>query len=129
MTYNPLQAALNDMGITRPRPPGWLPDGFAFDGLQTTDMQNNKIITMQYKRGEETIILTFFVYKQSSTGSTRIYEKSAGTPLEYERNGIIHYIFNNLDVTVATWLDGLCECNIQGKISVEEMKSIIDSMY
>ncbi|MDR1156846.1 MAG: DUF4367 domain-containing protein [Oscillospiraceae bacterium] len=124
-----LQTALDELGITQPSAPDWMPNGFVFDNLQVADAQSSKILAVQYKRGKEAILLTFVLYNQPLTELTRNYEKSAGAPLEYKRDGIIHYIFTNLDVTVATWLDGLCDCDIQGKISVEEIKLIIDSMY
>ncbi|MDR1158497.1 MAG: DUF4367 domain-containing protein [Oscillospiraceae bacterium] len=124
-----LQTALDELGITQPNAPGWMPSGFVFDNLQVADAQSCKILAAQYKRGKEAITLTFALYDQPLTELTRTHEKSTGTPLEYERDGIIHYIFNNFDVTVVTWFDGVCDCDIQGNISVKEMKSIIDSMY
>ncbi|MDR0380464.1 MAG: DUF4367 domain-containing protein [Oscillospiraceae bacterium] len=127
--HDAFQAALDDMGITHPKAPGWLPDGFVFNFLQVADMRNSKIVAAQYKRGEENIILTVTLFSRLPPEFTRIHEKSPGDPLEYEYNGITHYIFNNLDRTVATWFYDMRDCDIQGHVSVEEIKAIINSMY
>lgn len=127
--YEPVQAALNELGITRLKAPGWMPDGYEFETLEGTDMANNKILMAYYWRGEDVIIMMITYSKESSQRPNYTYEKSPGTPLEYERNGTVHYIFKNLDITVAAWADELCEYSIQGKISVEEIKLIVDSMY
>jgi hypothetical protein len=123
-----LQEALDKLGISQPKAPSWLPDGFAFDDLQIIDMRNNAILSAQFKSGTRTIVLSITRYEKFSDEPSRSYEKSTGEPLEYEYNDIVYYIFTNLDMTVATWFDGLCECDIQGNISVEEMKIIINSM-
>jgi hypothetical protein len=123
------QATLDDMGISHLKAPGWLPDGFVFDILQFSDMRNSKIVVAQYERGEENIVLTVSLFNQTPSELTRIHEKSPGDPLEYEYNGVTHFIFNNLDRTVARWFDNNCDCDVQGNISIEEMKAIINSMY
>jgi hypothetical protein len=124
-----LQNALDELGITRPKAPAWLPDGFEFAELQTGDTRGGRTVAARYKNGDRLIVLTVRFYEQLSGDLTRSHEKSVGEPLEYERDGVVHYIFNNLDKTVATWVDGMCDCDIQGNISAEEMKSIINSMY
>jgi hypothetical protein len=124
-----LQAALDELGVTQPQAPGWLPDGFEFSVLESSDTRSGGIVSALYKNGEKMIALTFTRYKQIPEELTVNYQKSEGNPLEYEYGGNIHYIFKNLDKTAATWLDGICDCYIQGDVSTEEMKLIINSMY
>jgi hypothetical protein len=124
-----LQTALDEMGVTQAQAPEWLPEGFEFNLLESSDTRTGETVSALYKNGEKMIALTFTLYSQIPEGLAVSHQKSEGEPLEYGHGGNIHYIFKNLDKTAATWLDGTCDCYIQGDISVDEMKLIINSMY
>ena len=42
---------------------------------------------------------------------------------------IVHYIMSNVNVRVAAWVNGTCECSITGPLTEQEMITIIDSIY
>jgi hypothetical protein len=125
-----LQTAFDEVGITSPSVPTQLPDGYAFDRVQTGKMPDYTKVVVLYKSDDnKTIVFTVLSYDETPEPRTRHIEKNSGTPSVYFRTGIDFYLFANTDMTVATWLDGMCDCDIQGDISVSEMKSIINSIY
>ncbi|MDR2360100.1 MAG: DUF4367 domain-containing protein [Oscillospiraceae bacterium] len=124
-----LLGALDELGVYDVRIPEWKPDGFRFESLQIADMRGSKLIVAQYTNGDKRLSLTYRIYEQVPVDAAHEFEKSYGNPEVYEANGVVHYIFSNLDVVVATWVDEMSDCHIQGNISVEEMKQIINSIY
>lgn len=42
---------------------------------------------------------------------------------------ICHYIAKNIDTYIAVWLNGNVECFIQGNLSEDDIKMMIDSIY
>jgi hypothetical protein len=123
------QEALTAFGITRPYAPKYLPAGFEFDTAQAMERPDYVKIAAQYLNGEKGVTITVTSYSTVPNGHLSSIEKSSGTPDIYSSFGIEFYIFANIDNIVATWVDGMTDCNIQGNVSTEEMKSIIDSMY
>jgi hypothetical protein len=126
--YASYQEALNDLGIVRPKAPGWLPDGFHFVSVEIGKLPDRTMILAIYENSERVIIVKVISYSQPLQEFQRSFAKDAGPPESYWHNGIEHYIFFNQEKTVATWLDGMSDCDIQGDISVAEIKAIINSM-
>ena len=42
---------------------------------------------------------------------------------------ICHYIAKNIDTYIAVWFNGNVECFIQGSLSEDDIKMMIDSIY
>lgn len=57
------------------------------------------------------------------------YEKDPEPPESYIAYGIPHYIVKNMDTYTAIWRNENVECFIQGHLSIDELKSMIDSIY
>ncbi|MDR1574216.1 MAG: DUF4367 domain-containing protein [Clostridiales Family XIII bacterium] len=128
-SFAAFQDALDAFGIVRPRIPERLPGEFAFDFFQANERPDYAKISAQYKNGDKIVTATVFSYSAVPEARTRHLEKSAGSPALYARSGIAFYLFDNMERTVATWTDGYVDCEIQGNVSDEEMKAIIDSIY
>jgi nitrate reductase NapE component len=124
-----LQDSLDALGIKSPRAPAWLPDGYSFGAVEFSAMPNRGKVSATYKSGDQVIVLTIIAYKSAPPGGQRVFEKDSGGIIEYRRHNIDFCIFSNMGTTVATWVDGLNDCDIQGMVSAEEMERIIDSMY
>jgi hypothetical protein len=127
--YGSMQSALDEFGITSPKTPNWLPDGYTFVRTEVSDIPGRVKVLGVYGNDGSEITISVVSYSQQPLTYSRNIEKSAGVPVVYNRNGIDHYIFSNLEMKVATWIDGMCDCEIQGDISEDEIKSIINSMY
>ena len=55
-------------------------------------------------------------------------EQSEGLVEEYEVSGIIYYIFTDIDLMKASWINGSYECSIFGNVTIEDLKMMIDSI-
>ncbi|WP_066716856.1 DUF4367 domain-containing protein [Clostridium sp. Marseille-P299] len=128
-TYESFQDALDVYGISEVKEPTWLPSNYQFVGVQVSDTSEYDIIASIYKNEEKSITVTVIKYSEIPSGQTRSFEKSEGTPFIFSYNGIDHYIFSNVDKTMVTWTIGMNECDVQGDVSFDEMKSILESMY
>jgi hypothetical protein len=127
--YSSLQDALDANGITQPKAPTWLPEGYEYSKTEIHVLPNQTLIAGIYSKADNELIFTVTSFTDTPPEYSRFTEKSEGEPIIHEQNGIEHYIFKNLDRTVATWLIGTSDCNMQGNISNEEMLSIINSLY
>ena len=55
-------------------------------------------------------------------------EQSEGLVEEYVASGVTYYIFADIDVVKAMWINGSYECDIMGNVTIEELKMMIDSI-
>jgi hypothetical protein len=127
--FTELQDALDEYGIISPRAPGHLPGGFECDFVQASVQPDYVKISAQYESGERVVTMTVRLYSDAPEGRAQYIEKSEGDPVVYSYFGIDFYIFKNIDRTVASWTDGMADCKIQGDVSDEEIKTIINSIY
>lgn len=73
--------------------------------------------------------MSIYIIQQDKPISTRSYEKD-GTLVEiYPVNGIEHYIYENNGRVSVTWYTDVFECSLRGHITVDEARSMIDSIY
>ena len=63
---------------------------------------------------------------ESSSGN--IY-KDEGDPIPYEAGGITHLLTTNAGRAVVLWANGPAECFINGAVTMDELKQMIDSIY
>ncbi len=77
----------------------------------------------------QSILNLMYSYRMDGTFSSSIFEKDGSSVIEYTKNGIVHYIMSNVNVRVAAWVNGTCECSITGPLTEQEMITIIDSIY
>lgn len=59
---------------------------------------------------------------------SNIYEKDNTKVTIYQKNGIDYYLLSNLNTNTAIWKNDSFECQIDGDISIDELKQIIDSI-
>lgn len=69
------------------------------------------------------------VYDSLAQAGTSIYEKNNGPVEKYYSHNICHYIAKNIDTYIAVWFNGNVECFIQGSLSENDIKMMIDSIY
>ena len=103
------------------------------DGFELTDVRNNSrdstgdiAFNVGYIRGSEYIS---YGVRQNGYDPTSIYEKSDKPVEEYEVNGIVHYLFINVDAVMAVWAIDDLEYSIFSNIDSIRVKEIINSFY
>ena len=125
LEYTSLQDALIANGRDSSIIPVVIPEGY-----ELTD------INVEYTPWQETYIGFYSNGDSSLTISVQSYISSSPAQVElsteyiemYSVSGIEYYIFTNLSQNSAVWISGSYECCISGRLSIEEIKLMIDSI-
>lgn len=124
-----IQATLDALQIEENVVPLWIPRSFKLTESRVKHMENYTKIhsTFLFDTQEFTFTIWYYTTVEDATAAT--IEK-AGNPVEsYTVKNIPHYIFTNMDVQSAVWLNNTTLCLISGDLSEEEIKAMIDSIY
>lgn len=117
-------SAITDLPVL----PQWYPEGTTIEQVEEYEVTGIKDICAVFERQGETFSFVVTVY-ETVPEQMGGYEKNEGPPEQYYVNGIPHYIMGNMDRTVAVWRNENAECFIQGNLTVNELKTMIDSIY
>ena len=124
-SYASLQEALEKDGKTISLVPNWFPSGYK---LVDINIEHSPLQTMYraiYTNGEQELGITV----QNHLDGDPVYvEQSDGLVEEYEVTGITYYLFSDVDLMKAKWINNSYECSISGDITIEELKKMIDSI-
>ena len=110
-----------------PLAPRYIPDGFSFVSLDIDDSQSSTIFDASYSTASGKYLLSVYI-NGKSTNSASFFEKGDADVIIYTVGGIDHYIMYNLGTVTAVWLNQEYEGSVSGPISVDEVKSMIDSI-
>lgn len=123
---NSLLGTLKKYGITADLAPTWFPEGYVLDNVDVAETPSRTTFQATYIKSDNEILVSVASLTQSST---RTYEKDSENVTTYSFNGVDHYIMSNLDYTNVVWKEDKYECQISGKISLDDAKKMIDSIY
>lgn len=107
--------------------PTYLPHGYTFDIQEGYETEQMKFLTLFYTGETEDLFLSLniiYFYEDMNTP----YEKDSSDISIYQKNDIDYYIMGNLNTNTAIWKNGSFEFQIDGTISHEELKRMIDSI-
>ena len=122
---NSLRDALNQNGVMDQVIPNWIPKGFMCVDVRANKTPKSLMITAVYDSGGERLIIQI---RQVVGVAPQQIEKNEDLIEIYTADGIEYYIFSNDEFIQTAWIVGEYECLIIGKLSMEEMKKIIDSI-
>ena len=112
------------MGITDPLYPTWLPEDF--ERTESKTIEDPFILHERFQGNNRTLNITI----SPITGSEyTAYQKEKASHEEYCFGNNMHYIFDNTTEITAVWYTDNYTTLIVGNISIDEMHSIIDSVY
>lgn len=120
-----LQDALAQEGIEEKLAPTWMPEGYKNIDLKITSSPRVRNIGATYKKNDERLIIKIC---QTISVQAPQTEKNDDFLELYVVDGVEYYIFSNTETLQAAWSIGEFECIIIGKITLEEMKMMIDSI-
>lgn len=127
--YDTIQAAVEKCGITAPVVPTWFPDGYELDEANYAENQSTKYVFCQFSNQDEGWIhFRVTNYETPLQSKTSSAEKDTSTVGEYVSNDQLFYITNNVENSVVSWSSGTWFASIEGTISEEEIKTMIDSI-
>lgn len=109
--------------------PTWYPEGSSIIRVEENTASNGHNIVVIFSLEKKEFSLSIGIYNTSDDLPTHRYEKNNGSIEEYYCNHIPHYIMGNMEQNCAVWRNGLVECSIQGFLSTDTLKQMIDSIY
>lgn len=120
-----LQETLDLYNITQPLAPSWLPDGYVDVDLKSQRTPREVTISAVYKNEEMQLVIKI---RQIVGAKELKIEKTDGLIEVYSVNGIEYFLFENNGVMQAAWAVDEFECLITADLTIDEMKSIVDSI-
>jgi hypothetical protein len=115
---------LKRLGITEPLYPTWLPEDMERENLLVSEKP--LLLTEEFQGTDRWLILSI----SPTTGSdTATYQKEEKSPMEYLAGNTVHYVFDNTNNVQVVWHTENYTTVIDGNVSLDEMKRIIDSVY
>lgn len=127
--FDPPQDVLDAHGVTQKILPTWLPNGFSLSGsdMYALDAINRNEFSFFYSNSDSSIFLLFIQHTDNSIDSNK-YQKDVGPVEEYQVANVLYYLYTNAGQSCASWYIDNMECFINGDITMDELKEIINSI-
>ena len=123
--YNQLLQVLEDYDIEEKIVPKWLPDGYKHKDVMIMDSPFETSVVAIYERDNVELVIQL---RQIVGMSPEQIEKNDLLLEIHTANDVNYYIFSNTETLQAAWVMGEFECQIIGKITIDELKAMIDSI-
>ena len=120
-----LQDALAQEEINEKLVPTWMPEGYKSKDIKVIKTPRVLNISATYEKNDERLVIKIC---QTIGVQAPQVEKNDDFLELYVVDGVEYYIFSNTETINAAWSIGEFECIITGKIALEEMKKMIDSI-
>lgn len=121
----PFQDALAQEKIAEKLAPTWMPEGYISKDLKISISPRVRNINAIYEKNGSELIIKI---RQTIGVQAPQVEKNDDFLELYVVDGVEYYIFSNTETLQAVWSIGEFECIIGGKITLEEVKMMIDSI-
>ena len=87
------------------------------------------VVRAGYTVGAREFSIQIIIHDTLPETYTITYQKNAEIEEEYLAGGITHYIMGNTETISSMWINGCVEGHIQGELTLEELRKMIDSIY
>ena len=125
LPYSSLQEALEKGNVPTWLVPTDIPEGFDLAEVDVQKTPKKNTYKAKYISDENKLTITI---QDHLDGDPVFVEQSDGLVEEYEVSGVTYYLFADVDLYKAKWINGSYECSISGNITIEELKMMIDSI-
>lgn len=105
--------------------PTWMPAGYELIEIIVDEDPLQKRYVAVYIHGEKYLKISVQSYLNSDPEQI---EQSEGFVEVYEHAGVTYYLFSNFEQVQAAWINGSYECYISGKLTLDQLKTMIDSI-
>lgn len=111
--------------------PTWAPEGTTQrDNIKVVEHINGRRLLGTFATEQSEFIIRVRIYNELPKSYQAEYQMNEeSTKTIFEAGGIMHYLTENYDNCVATWLNGRVEGTIQGTLSIEDLEKMIESIY
>lgn len=123
--YNQLREILAEYKIDESIMPSWLPDRYKHKDITVVSSPFERSIVAIYERDNVELVIQI---RQIVGKIPEQIEKNDSLLEVYTANNVNYYIFSNTETLQVAWVIGESECQIIGKITIEEIKAMIDSI-
>lgn len=123
--YTSLQDLLKRNKVDSKMVPTWIPDGFSLKQVEKVMSPGREVYIAFYQNSEKELTIRIQTYMQENSLKFEVEEGSAEI---YEYLDMKYYIFSNMDQLQIIWLENHYECVISGNISINDAKSMINSI-
>lgn len=127
--YTSIQEAVDALAIKEKVVPTRYPEGYELDHVKTTIMKDWAKIRATFKNGDKEFCFTIRHFDTAENATKADTEKDGKDVELYTVNDISHYILNNVETPTVTWINNTTVCMINGDLSEEDIKTMIDSIY
>lgn len=125
LPYASLQEAI-DYNFSNPvKVPAFIPEGYELVDIHILDNPMQKKYVAIYNNGEFRLKVTVQSYMDSNPEQV---EQGDGLIEIYKVGDIEYFLFSNLNQSQAVWINNNCECLISGELTIDELKTMIDSI-
>lgn len=123
--YHSLQEALDAYNIIVPLVPNWIPEKYELSEIRVNESPIQEMFWAIYLKEDQMLKVQI---KRYLTEDSEQIEQSGTLIEEYESDGIIFYFFEDGSMLQAVWTSENFECYISGELTIDEMKTIVDSI-
>lgn len=110
--------------------PSWAPDETSTNGSPKDNIRTDRVaVYASYLAGTREFTVRIIIHDTPPETYIGTYQKDATIEEEYSAGGICHYIVGNNETISAMWVNGCVEGYIQGELTLEELRQMIDSIY
>ena len=120
----PIPAALEELGITEPVYPAWLPSDFLLTEAHVSE--DPLLLYELYTKGDRFFSITI---TPVSAVEKAMYPQMDRSTEEYRVGENAHYLFSNSGSVTAVWYTEHYFISVNGNITARAMKRVIDSAY
>ena len=122
-----IQQVLSENGIPTWIVPTVVPEGFELNEIKVHDQPESDAFEIHifYINGSHPRHVSVRHYGQQASLK---YEKDAENVQKYLSNGTTYYLFENNSQNIAAWNINEWECAIYGDASIDDLKSMVDSI-
>lgn len=123
------QDALDSCGITDIPAPSWYPEGTELvTDIDIVETQDVTIVTCEFTYNCNAFLIIIRKYNMDGRVPKQIFEKDASNVAQYSSSGRLFYIVSNLGKVNVVSSDTRAIIAINGTLSLEDTKHIIDSI-
>lgn len=123
--YTSMQDFLERNNIDSGIIPTWIPDGFVLKKVEkdiTPEIEMYRAVYENYNKEFRIQIQTIRL------SDAQMFEITNNSAEIYESHGVKYYIFQNMDELRTVWISNGYECSLSGALTIEEIKSMINSI-
>ena len=121
-----LYEVVTELEVTAPVVPMWLDERYILEYYDRITTPAYTKITAYFSNGEIEAVYELSIY---SDNIPREFHKNGVDVETHESNGIIHYLFRNINTWSIVWIKDNLECTLSLDCQKDDVYRIIDSIY